>query len=376
MRKLVTIRTISNILAIEGADLIALGVVDGWSVIIKKSEFKIGDPCVFFEIDSFLPVESRYEFLKKTTKFNGTEGYRIKTMKMKGVLSQGLALPLSMFPELGLDALDTQKAIDDNTDFSETLGVIKYDLEQFCGVNNTSKSEKPGKFPSFIPKTDQPRIQNLPHLFTTNKEDTFEETLKLDGSSMTCYKVSSNPTLLQRFLSLFGFKTPTTRFGVCSRNVDLKRTANTVMTFNNQGKESVYDQSDFWATAIKLDLANKVPEGYAIQGELIGPKIQANHEKVTELQFYVFDVFNINEQRYLLPQERRDFCQSLGITHVPVTNTEATPLQLTLDQLLQHVDTESMNPKTVSEGRVYKSNTNPLLSFKAINNRYLLKHEV
>lgn len=372
MRKLVTIRTISNILSIEGADLIALGVVDGWSVIIKKSEFKIGDPCVFFEIDSFLPMEPRYEFLKKTTKFNGTEGYRIKTMKMKGVLSQGLALPLSMFPEL---TVNIQEAIDNNTDLSETLGVIKYDLEQFCGVNNTSKSEKPGKFPSFIPKTDQPRIQNLPHLFTTNKEDTFEETLKLDGSSMTCYKVSSSPTLLQKFLSLFGIKAPTTKFGVCSRNVDLKRTANTVMTFNNEGKESVYDQSDFWATAIKLDLANRVPVGYAIQGELIGPKIQANHEKVTELQYYVFDVFNISEQCYLLPQERRDFCHTLGIPHVPVMNVKATPLQLTLDQLLQHVDTESVNPKTVSEGRVYKSNTNPLLSFKVINNRYLLKHE-
>ena len=372
MRKLVTIRTISNILPIEGADLIALGVVDGWSVIIKKSEFKIGDPCVFFEIDSFLPMEPRYEFLKKTTKFNGTEGYRIKTMKMKGVLSQGLALPLSMFPEL---TVNIQEAIDNNTDLSETLGVIKYDLEQFCGVNNTSKSEKPGKFPSFIPKTDQPRIQNLPHLFTTNKEDTFEETLKLDGSSMTCYKVSSSPTLLQKFLALFGIKAPTTKFGVCSRNVDLKRTANTVMTFDNGGKESVYDQSDFWATALKLDLANKVPVGYAIQGELIGPKIQANHEKVTELQYYVFDVFNISEQCYLLPQERRDFCHTLGIPHVPVMNVEATPLQLTLDQLLQHVDTESVNPKTVSEGRVYKSNTNPLLSFKVINNRYLLKHE-
>ena len=365
-RKLVTIRKISSIIEIKDCTEIALGVVDGWSVIIKKSEFKIGDPCVFFEIDSFLPMEPRYEFLKKTTKFNGTEGYRIRTLKMKKVLSQGLALPLSMFPELTENIQE---------DLSETLGVIKYDLEQFCGVNNTSKSEKPGKFPSFIPKTDQPRIQNLPHLFTTNKEDTFEETLKLDGSSMTCYKVSSSPTLLQKFLSLFGIKAPTTKFGVCSRNVDLKRTANTVMTFNNEGKESVYDQSDFWATAIKLDLANKVPVGYAIQGELIGPKIQANHEKVTELQYYVFDVFNISEQCYLLPQERRDFCHTLGIPHVPVMNVEATPLQLTLDQLLQHVDTESVNPKTVSEGRVYKSNTNPLLSFKVINNRYLLKHE-
>ena len=367
MRKLASIQKITKVSPIEGCDFIELATVLGWQVIIKKGELTEGGYCLFFEIDSFLPMEPRYEFLKKTTKFNGTEGYRIRTLKMKKVLSQGLALPLSMFPELTENIQE---------DLSETLGVIKYDLEQFCGVNNTSKSEKPGKFPSFIPKTDQPRIQNLPHLFTTNKEDTFEETLKLDGSSMTCYKVSSNPTLLQKFLALFGIKAPTTKFGVCSRNVDLKRTANTVMTFDNGGKQSVYDQSDFWATALKLDLANRVPVGYAIQGELIGPKIQANHEKVTELQYYVFDVFNISEQCYLLPQERRDFCRTLGIPHVPVMNVEATPLQLTLDQLLQHVDTESVNPKTVSEGRVYKSNTNPLLSFKVINNRYLLKHEV
>ena len=93
MRKLVTIRKISSIIEIKDCTEIALGVVDGWSVIIKKSEFKIGDPCVFFEIDSFLPMEPRYEFLKKTTKFNGIEGYRIRTLKMKKVLSQGLALP-------------------------------------------------------------------------------------------------------------------------------------------------------------------------------------------------------------------------------------------------------------------------------------------
>ena len=169
MRKLASIQKITKVSPIEGCDFIELATVLGWQVIIKKVELTEWGYCLFFEIDSFLPMEPRYEFLKKTTKFNGTEGYRIRTLKMKKVLSQGLALPLSMFPELTENIQE---------DLSETLGVIKYDLEQFCGVNNTSKSEKPGKFPSFIPKTDQPRIQNLPHLFTTNKEDTFEGTLK------------------------------------------------------------------------------------------------------------------------------------------------------------------------------------------------------
>ena len=374
MRKLATIQKVQALHDIKEADFIELCQINGWQCITKKGEVKAGELVVYFEIDSFLPDNNYFSFLPKKTVYENKQGYRLRTIKLKKVLAQGLVLPISHFK----NHLSLLKNKEEGDDVTEILGIVKYDLESqiYEGSPGMKIGKTNGSFPSQIPKTNQERIQNLPHLFTTNKEDTFEETLKLDGSSMTCYKVSSNPTLLQKFLALFGIKAPTTKFGVCSRNVDLKRTANTVMTFNNQGKESVYDQSDFWATAIKLDLANRVPVGYAIQGELIGPKIQANHEKVTELQYYVFDVFNISEQRYLLPQERRDFCRTLDIPHVPVMNVEATPLQLTLDQLLHHVDTESMNPKTVSEGRVYKSNTNPLLSFKVINNRYLLKHEV
>ena len=257
MRKLATIRKITNIVPIENCDNIALGIVDGWTVIIKKSEFSIGDSCVFFEIDSFLPLEPRYEFLKKTTKFDGKEGYRIKTMKMKGVLSQGLALPLSMFPEVSTN----------DDDVTNRLNVIKFDLEQFYGANTAGPRErKYGSFPTFIPKTDQPRIQNMTHMFLTHKATTFEETLKLDGSSMTCYKIPNKPTLFQRVLSFFGKQLPIYKFGVCSRNVDLKPSDNKVQIFDNFGKKSVYAQSDFWATAIKMDIENKLPIGYAIQG--------------------------------------------------------------------------------------------------------------
>lgn len=366
MRKLATIRKITNIVPIKNCDNIALGIVDGWTVIIKKSEFSIGDSCVFFEIDSFLPLEPRYEFLKKTTKFDGKEGYRIKTMKMKGVLSQGLALPLSMFPEVSTN----------DDDVTTKLNVIKFDLEQFYGANTAGPRErKYGSFPTFIPKTDQPRIQNMTHMFLTHKGTTFEETLKLDGSSMTCYKIPNKPTLFQRVLSFFGKKLPAYKFGVCSRNIDLKPSDNKVQVFDNFGKKSVYSQSDFWATAIKMDIENKLPIGYAIQGELIGPSIQANHEKVSSLDYFVFDVYDINKKQYLTPEARREFCKQNNIQHVPVTNTNSTPLQMTLEELLAHVDTESMNPGTVSEGRVYKSNSYPTMSFKVINNKYLLKHE-
>ena len=285
---------------------------------------------------------------------------------MKGVLSQGLALPLTMFPEVSTN----------DDDVTTKLNVIKFDLEQFYGANTAGPRERKfGSFPTFIPKTDQPRIQNMTHMFLTHKDTTFEETLKLDGSSMTCYKIPNKPTLFQRVLSFFGKQLPTYKFGVCSRNVDLEPSDNKVQVFDNFGKKSVYAQSDFWATAIKMDIENKLPIGYAIQGELIGPSIQANHEKVSSLDYFVFDVYDINKKQYLIPEDRREFCKQHNIQHVPVTNPNATPLQMSLEELLAHVDTESMNPGTVSEGRVYKSNSYPTMSFKVINNKYLLKHE-
>lgn len=366
MRQLATIRTISDIIPIAGKDLIALAIIDGWSVIVKKTEFAIGDSCVYFEIDSFLPNDPRYTFLKHLITYDGKQGYRIKTMKMAGCLSQGLALPLSMFPELSSPSGDV----------SDALNIIKYDLaiQEVSQSGGLRAGRAKGSFPSFIPKTDEPRIQNLMHYFSQFKDDQFEETLKLDGSSMTCYKIKRTPTFFDKVKEFFGFATPLYHFGVCSRNLELKPAANQTTTFNNSGKISVYDQSDFWKAAVKYDIEARIPAGYAVQGELIGPKIQANHEKVTDLEYYIFNVFDISTGLYLLPEHRRQFCELHGLPHVPVISPETTPFSMTLEQLLSYVDTESMNPGTISEGRVFKHVSKPV-SFKVINNRYLLKVE-
>lgn len=366
-RKLVTIRKINAILPMEGYDQIALALIDGWSAIIKKDEFKVNDMCLFFEIDSFIPEEPRFSFLGKTVEFDGKRGYRLRTKKLRTYLSQGLALPFSMFPELspGLE------------DYSDQLNVIKYDNAAQEQMQRPGlKTGKPrGSFPSFIPKTDQERIQNLTHLWNTLPSDAkFEETLKLDGSSMTCYKTAYTPTLWDKIKSFFGYKLMNYHFGVCSRNLELAPDANNTITFDNQGKSSEYSQSNFWTAAKKYSIESKLPVGYAVQGELIGPKIQANHEKVSTLEYYVFDVFDISTGLYLTPAKRREFCALHNIPHVPVTNTSFEPFHITLQDLLEHVDGESMNPGTISEGRVYKHLTSPL-SFKCINNKYLLKSE-
>ena len=362
MRKLVTIRKVSDLIPIEGADNIQLAIIDGWQVIVKKEEFKKNDLCLFFEIDSFIPIEdTRFNFLKPST-FNGKEGYRLKTLKLRGALSQGLALPLSMFPEITeYIKLNFNNQSDD---FSDSLGVIKYDNQQIAGSGGGLKAgNQEGKFPSFIPKTDQERIQNLTSWFNTKTDDLFEETLKLDGSSMTCYKIKRTLTFFDKVKKFFGLSVKDYKFGVCSRNLELRRP-----------KDSADKQSDFWSTAIKLEIESKIPAGFAIQGELIGPKIQANHEKVQELQYYVFDVYDIYKRQYLLPSDRHKFCFENDIRHVPVLGV-TSPLKMNLQELLKHVEGQSINPGTISEGRVYKSTTQAGVSFKVISNKYLLKSE-
>ena len=374
-RKLVTIQKVAATYPIKDADFIECCQILGWQCITKKDEVKVNDLVVYFEIDSFLPIEPHFEFLRKTTTFDGMEGYRLRTMKLKKTLSQGLVLPISHFPVELKSQLSTKQEGDDIT---EILKVIKYDNEvQLFDQRPGLKAGRPrGSFPSYIPKTDQPRIQGLTHLWHTLPADSqFEETLKLDGSSMTCYKTAYTPTLWDKIKSFFGYKLMNYHFGVCSRNLELAPDANNTITFDNQGKSSEYSQSNFWTAAKKYSIESKLPIGYAVQGELIGPKIQANHEKVSTLEYYVFDVFDISTGLYLTPAKRREFCTLYNIPHVPVTDVSFTPFQYSLQDLLEHVDGESINPGTISEGRVYKHLTSSL-SFKCISNRYLLKSEV
>lgn len=357
IRKLASIRKIAHLIPIKNRDFIELAQVDGWQVIIKKGEFQINDLCVFFEIDSFLPMEDRYEFLGKTKNYKGTTGYRLKTMKMAGALSQGLALPLSMFPEL----IDPN--INDNV--TEQLNIAKYDVSVTTSISPISGDQQ-GVFPSFIPKTDQERIQNLMSYFTVHKNTEFEETLKIDGSSCTMYKIPYKPTIWETIKGYFGFNIPNYHFGVCSRNVELKPPL-----YKNK-------PSQFWEVAYKYNVEKDLPIGYAIQGELVAPNIQANHEKVKEAEYYIFDIFDIKNRRYLTYIERIAFIEEfkLIIPHVPVIGTRHIFQECTtLDQLLQRVDNTSMNPKTISEGRVYKCTSNPQITFKVINNRYLLKEK-
>jgi len=258
-RKLATIRTVSELKPIEGADRIELAVVDGWQVIVQKGEYNPGDRAVYVEIDSWVPHAIAPFLTKgKTPKeYKGIPGNRLKTVRMKGVLSQGLLLPITTLIA----------PAEEGVDVSSELGVFKWEKEIPTALAGICK----GSFPSFLVKTDQERIQNCWKYFDEgDKRDSWVITEKLDGSSMTVYLKDGE-------------------FGVCSRNIDLKED----------------ETNSFWKTARKLDLENKlrkfvaeVGEDIAIQGELIGPGIQGNPYNLTEHMFYVFAVYNITNQMY------------------------------------------------------------------------------
>jgi RNA ligase (TIGR02306 family) len=332
-RNLVTIRTISDIQPIPGADAIDVATVDGWKVVVKKGDFIVGDRAFYFEIDSFLPVENpRFDFLMKNKiTWNGHEGARLRTIRLRGQISQGLLLPLE----------------DIDGDLTEAMGVLKYEAP----IPANLSGEVAGGFPGFIRKTDQLRIQNTPNVITENADHLFEVTVKLDGTSMTVF-----------------YKEGVT--GVCGRNFLFKD--ETDNTLNRTARSSgLLDYLSEYGSKIG---------NLAFQGELVGPGIQGNKEKLLEPEFRVFDIWDIDNHRYLKPLDRMtilNHANNYGATvkHVPILE-QVLSLNIFngIEDILKFAEGPSMNKSTEREGLVFKR-LDGAFSFKAISNKWLLKNE-
>ena len=340
-RKMATIRKIDEIRPIEGADAIEAAVVGGWVVVIKKGEFKAGDLAVYLEIDSWVP-HAIAPFLSKgqePREFNGVKGERLRTVKLRGQVSQGLLLPIeTAFP--GSDRRFWWSQV--NVDISERLGIQKWEAP----IPAQLAGDVEGNFPTVVPKTDQERIQNLTEELKTwqsNSAFTWEVTEKLDGSSMTVFVHGD-------------------REGVCSRNWALKETAGNTL----------------WAVARREQLIEKIRQtgrNLALQGELIGEGIQGNAYNVKGQDFRLFDIYDIDRGEYLGPLERRVFAGTHGIKHVPVLATEMVIEEWVTGLLTMADGVSVLNPKTNREGLVFKCNTFGGPSFKAISNRWLIKND-
>jgi len=344
-RQLASIRVIDDLTPIEDADRIECAHIGGWTVVVKKGEFYKGGLCIYFEIDSWVPHDvapflssgSIEEGGYKLKYFNDIPGNRLRTKRLKGVLSQGLALPLHTLNEEQADFCQEYDFNDPTgCDLTELLKVQLYEKPLPAQLRGTAK----GNFPAFIPKTDQPRIQNLSGALRKweEEQDIWEVTEKLDGSSMTVYKHEGV-------------------FGVCSRNLDLKQTGG----------------NTFWDTAIKYKLESKVPEGYAFQGELVGPGIQGNQYALTSHKYYIFDIFNIAKQEYLNAYDRTVVLRGLSLEGVPFVMY--SPLRNSMQEMLEFCKGKSFLNGSIREGLVYKHITKPDQSFKCINNDWLLKYE-
>lgn len=332
MRKLVTIRKITDLQPIKKADRIEIAIVDGWKVVVNKGIHQIGELVVYCEIDSLLPIREEFEFLRKSSykkMANGVEGFRLKTIRLRGVYSQGLVLPTSILSD---------QNVKEGDDVTEALGVVKYDPPIPPELAGVAK----GQFPSFIKKTDEERIQNFADEYDEMRKFTYFASEKLDGTSCTMF-----------------FKE---YFGICSRNLEL-----------------LESDSTQWRLARESGLADKLislGRNIALQGEIIGEGIQKNKYKLKGQEFRLFNIFDIDKYEYLPKSEVLELAEYFGLKIVP-TVYRNFELPLTIDELLKIAEGKSvLNTLTEREGLVWVANDSPTrISFKTISNKFILKHD-
>jgi RNA ligase (TIGR02306 family) len=335
MRKLASIQRIKALEPIEGADAIEKATVLGWQLVVKKGEYQVGDLMVYCEIDSLLPERPEFEFMKP-------RGMRVRTIRLRGQVSQGICFPLSF--------LSDNFPVVEDADCTDELGIIKYEPPVPANLNGIAK----GKFPSFIPKTDETRVQVLQPILDKYKGQKCYISEKLDGSSTTYYIKDGE-------------------FGVCSRNLELIED----------------EENSFWKVARQLDIENKLRTlggNFAIQGELMGEGIQSNKLRLKAQTIYVFNIFDIDKYEYL---DFEKFCEVMKVLDLPVVPIITTEYELENDieaivkrsviksQLCKEVWAEGIVIRPMKEFNDFllqDSCGNTRVSFKAINPEFLLKY--
>jgi hypothetical protein len=359
MRHLATIQQIIDIKPIQGADKIDLCTVLGWNIIIKKNEFNVGDKVVYIEIDSILPDKPEFEFLRQRK-------FIIKTYKLNkfNVISQGIVFPLSILPEgnydidqdvteiLGIKKHDSQlvEELQEQIDKNSKNPIVKYLLRYKFFRDLMKINKKKGGFPEWLPKTDEERIQGCPRLLEYHKDRIFYVSEKLDGQSGSFAVVWHKKFLF--------FKQP--EFFVCSRNIRQKTPTN----------------SNYWTIAVKYDIENKIKRlkrNLAIQGEIVGPRIQKNKYNLADLDFYIFSVYDIDKARYVDYNELMEVVNKLNLKTVPILDTNFK-LKETVNDMVEYAKGESTLYKTLREGAVIRAIDDSRISFKVINNEFLIKH--
>ena len=327
-RSLVHIESIKELNPIPDADRIVSAKVLGWNIVVKKDEFKVGDKVVYFEIDSVVDSANPYFAFLADRKF------KVKSMRLRGALSQGLVAPLSILSNY---SDRTEWAIGE--DVTELTKTIKFEPPIPVQLQGQVK----GSFPThLISKTDELRVQSFPDVINELKGLNCYSSIKCDGTSLT-------------------FINDGTR-RVCSRNIEFKVEEN---------PDNLY---------VKMSQNINIPEGFAIQAEICGPGIQGNKMGLSEPKLFVFNVYNLSEHKYLDYGDFIDFCKHNGLTTVPILSVGT--FDYTVEQLLEIVSSLKYDNGSPAEGvvirpltEIYSQVLKGRLSIKAISNEFLLKYK-
>ena len=336
MRKLASIQRIKSLETIEGADAIEKATVLGWQLVVKKNEFKVGDLCIYCEIDSLLPDKREFEFLRPRK-------MRIRTVRLRGQISQGIGFPLSFLPQ-GFEIVE-------DADCTEALAITKYEPPVPAHLSGVAK----GKFPSFIPKTDETRVQVLQRLLDKYQGELCYVSEKLDGSSATFYLRNDE-------------------FGVCSRNLDLLEDAS----------------NTFWKVARELDIENKLRTlkgNFALQGELVGEFIQDNRLKIKGHTVFFFNLFDIDRFEYVPFEKFTNIIATLSLQTVPILSTDYKLSNDIVSIVTMATRKSALQPDVWAEGIVIRPLIEKVdftlteenlvggrITLKAINPEFLLKY--
>lgn len=355
MRKLASIQRIKYIRSIENADRIEVATILGWECVIKKGEFKAGDLCVYCEVDSVLPKREEFEFLR-------SRKFRIKTIKLRKQISQGIAFPLHIIPN------GNQNTWREGEDVTDIIGIVKYEPKENLNKQLPKKYKNPfvrfmmqyewfrnllkkdTKFPTWVSKTDEPRLQTIPYALTKFANYYVEITEKLDGQSAT---FTTDPSKFKR-----------NKLVVASRNVRV-----------------IDKNSLFHKNAIKygLDRILKATPAYIFQGEQCGKSIQSNKYNLEESKVYIFNLINRMDKYHCSYYVLNNTCKRNKLNVVPLLYTgKLKDFGSTVQDFVDLSKGKSkINPKIKREGIVVRciENGKKLLSFKVINPEFLLQYE-
>lgn len=299
MRRLAYIKTVNEIRPIKKADRLELARVGGWYAVVKKGEFNVGDHAVYIEIDSFVDTtKPQFAFLEKDARdWRGRHGAVIRTARLQGQISQGLAIPVRNFPEVVelYSNLDLVGGSVEEWDLTELLGIVKYEEE----LHDSLKEVALGKTPAWLRGSSLTRVQELDGLLNDYLDEEFDVTVKIDGEAMSVYHLPGTSEYSE---------SKEDYVGVCTDTVNWRD----------------HPDNKTWQLAHALGLAREVkqfagafPGGVQIQGERCGPGVQKNRYGFKVPMFMVYGMTDIGKQVRLSPMDVRMYCSMHSLIPVP-----------------------------------------------------------